>query len=108
MSKIQILFASVFAILTSIIFACFIYTEDIRNAISNKYYLVISFLVLFLILNIYSTEFKDKNRNENDVDKDNGMKYITFFSISLFSIAGIVFSIHILLFIIEWIKSLFN
>ncbi len=103
MSKIQILFTSVFLLIVSIIASCFLYTKEIRGIISNKYYLIISFLVLLIIINFYYSEV-----SKRDADERKDLKYMASFSISLFTIIGIVFSMHILLFIIEWIKSMFN
>lgn len=103
MSKAQIILASVFTIIISVLVSCFIYTEEIKKIILNKYYLIIAFLILFIICNTYSTEVRDKEKQER-----NGLKYLENFSISFFSIGGIVFVMLILLFVIEWIKSLFN
>lgn len=101
MSKIQILFSSVIIVIISLIVSGFVYTEEIRRILSNKYYLIIAFLILFIICIIYSNEVKDKAER-------NGLKYLESLSISLFTVAGIVFTMHIFLFIIEWIKSIFN
>lgn len=102
MSKIQILFTSVFVMIISLIVSCFFYTEEIRKIISNKYYLIISFLVLFFILNFYYSELSNR-----DLEQKKDLKYFGSFSISLFTIAGIVFAMHILLYAVEWIKLLF-
>ena len=103
MSKIQILFASVLVMIITLIVSCFVYTEEIRKLISNKYNLIISFLVLMIIINVYYSEFSNR-----DLEQKKDLKYFGSFSISLFTIAGIVFTMHIILFVVEWIEHLFK
>ena len=108
MKKIEVLLLTVIAVIVVFLTTCFIYTKEIRLFISNMYHIIISILILYVITNIYSTEIRDKKRDKNDVHKDSGIKYLANFSISFFTTFALFFGMHIILFIIEWIKSLLN
>ncbi|NHM02419.1 hypothetical protein [Flavobacterium difficile] len=58
-------------------------------------------MALIIIINIYYSEFSDR-----DLEQKKDLKYFGSISIALFTIAGIVFTMHILLFVVEWIEHL--
>ncbi len=103
MKKIEIFIFIIITIILVFVSTCFIYTEEIRGFLGNRYYITISFLVLYIICNVYSSEVRDKKEGNRG-----RTKYLANLSISIIIIAAVIFGMQIILFVIEWIKSLFN
>lgn len=103
MKKIEVLLLTVIAIIVVLLTLCFIYTKELRHLIAGEKNFIIFFLLMFIALIIISS-YKRVGKE----DSQKGLGYLSILSISIFTSFALFLAMHIILFVIEWIKSLLN
>lgn len=103
MKKIEVLLLTVIIMIVVSLTACYVYTEEIRLLISDKKNFFIFFLLMFIGLIIIKPY-----RVVDQEGSQKGLEYLSILSISIFTSFALFLAMHIILFIIEWIKSLLN
>ena len=103
MKKIEVLLLTVIAVIVVFLITCFVYTKELSHLIADEKNFIIFFLLMFIALLIISSFKRVGNK-----DSQNGFGYLSILSISIFTSFALFFGMHIILFIIEWIKSLLN
>lgn len=103
MKKIEVLLLTVIAVVVVFLTTCFIYTKELRHLIANEKNYIIFFLLMFIALVIINSY-----KSVDKIDSQKRLGYLSILSISIFTSFALFFGMHIILFIIEWIKSLLN
>lgn len=103
MKKIEVLLLTVIIMIVLSLTACYVYTEEIRLLISDKK----NFFIFFLLMSIGLVIIKSYRVVDQEASQK-GLEYLSILSISIFTSFALFFGMHIILFIIEWIKSLLN
>lgn len=103
MKKIEVLLLTVIIMIVVSLTACYVYTEEIRLLISDKKNFIIFFLFMFIALVIINS-YKRVSKK----DSQKGLGYLSILGVSTFTSFALFLAMHIILFVIEWIKSLLN
>lgn len=103
MKKIEVLLLTVITVIVVLFTSCFIYTKELRHLIADEKNFIIFFLLMFIALVIINS-YKRVSKK----DSQKGLGYLSILAVSTFTSFALFLAMHIILFIIEWIKSLLN